>query len=246
MTNEEQDKKIALVTGATRGLGLETVRQLAAKGVRVLLGARDLQAGEAKAAPLRVEGLDVSPIAIDLNDEATIKSAAERIDAEFGRLDILVNNAAVMLDGDGFPSVADPQAIRDILDTNFVGTVIVTQAMLPLLKKSHHGRIVNVSSSVGSMWWNGDPGNPVPDNKWLGYAASKAAMNMLTVQLAYELRDTPIKVNSICPGYVKTEMNKGGGFLTIEEGARPSVQYALIGDDGPSGGFFTAEGARAW
>jgi NAD(P)-dependent dehydrogenase (short-subunit alcohol dehydrogenase family) len=246
MPGEEQETKIALVTGATRGLGLETVRQLATKGVRVLLGARDVQAGEARAAALRTEGLDVQRIAIDLNDAATINSAAKDIDARFGHLDILINNAGVMLDGDGFPSVADPQVIRDILDTNFVATVIVTQKMLPLLKKSKHGRIVNVSSSVGSMWWNGDPDNPVPDNKWLGYAASKAAMNMLTVQLAYELRDTAIKVNSICPGYVKTDMNKGGGFLTLEEGARPSVEYALIGDDGPSGGFFTSDGVRAW
>ncbi len=240
------EKKIALVTGGTRGLGFETVRQLGAKGVHVLLGAREIKAGEKKAAELRAEGYDVHPIAIDLKDVPSIKNAAKQIEAQYGRLDILVNNAGVMLDGDGFPSVADPQVIREILDINFVATVIITQSMLPLLKKSKHGRIVNVSSSVGSMWWNGDPNNPVPDNKWLGYAASKAAVNMLTVQLAYELRDTPIKVNSICPGYVKTEMNKGGGFLTIEEGARPSVHYALIGDDGPSGGFFTSEGPRAW
>ena len=240
------EKRIALVTGATRGLGFETARQLGAKGVRVLLGARDIKTGEKKAEELRAEGLDVLPIAIDLNDAATIESATKEIDARFGRLDILVNNAGVMHDDDGFPSIAPPQVIREILDVNFVATVIVTQAMLPLLKKSKHGRIVNVSSRVGSKWWNADPNNPVPDNKWLGYAASKASLNMLTVQLAYELRNTPIKVNSVCPGYVKTDMNKGGGFLTIEEGARPSVEYALLEEDGPTGSFFGSEGTIAW
>lgn len=244
--SDEQQKKIALVTGATRGLGFETVRQLATSGVRVLLGARDIHAGEAKAAELRAEGLDVRPIDIDLNNAATIDQAAKEIDVLFGRLDILVNNAGVMSDADGFPSVANPQSMRDVIEINFIATVIVTQNMLPLLRKSKHGRIVNVSSRVGSLWWNSDPDNSVPDNKWLGYAASKAAVNMLTVELAYELRDTPIKVNAICPGYVKTEMNKGGGFLTIEEGARPAVHYALIGDDGPTGGFFGGDGPIAW
>jgi NAD(P)-dependent dehydrogenase (short-subunit alcohol dehydrogenase family) len=244
--SDEQEKKIALITGATRGLGYETVRQIAARGIRVLLGARDIHSGEAKAAELRAAGLDVQSIAIDLNNAATIERAAKETDARFGRLDILVNNAGVMSDADGFPSVANPQAMRDVIETNFIATVIVTQNMLPLLKKSKHGRIVNVASRVGSLWWNSDPDNPVPDNKWLGYAVSKAAVNMLTVELAYELRHTAIKVNSVCPGYVKTEMNKGGGFLTIEEGARPAVHYALIGEDGPTGGFFGSDGRLAW
>ncbi|WP_118137625.1 SDR family oxidoreductase [Oceanicella sp. SM1341] len=241
------NKRIALVTGATRGLGLETARQLGQQGVTVLLGARNIEAGETQAALLRDDGLDVSVIRIDLKDEASISSAAEEIEQRHGRLDILVNNAGILLlEKDGFPSVADPVAMRETIEINFIATAIVTQKMLPLLRKSRAGRIVNVSSSLGSLWWNTDPNCPVPDNKWLGYCASKAAVNMLTVQLAYELRDTPIKVNAVCPGYVMTEMNQGGGYLSIEEGVRPAVEYALIGDDGPSGGFFTADGARAW
>lgn len=241
------NKRIALVTGATRGLGFETARQLGMQGVTVLLGARNIEAGETKAALLREEGLDVSAIGIDLKDEASMQSAPEEIERRFGRLDILVNNAGILLlEKDGFPSVADPAAMRETIEINFIATAIVTQKMLPLLRKAPAGRIVNVSSSLGSLWWNTDPNCPVPDNKWLGYCASKAAVNMLTVQLAYELRETPIKVNAVCPGYVMTEMNQGGGYLSIEEGVRPTVEYALIGDDGPSGGFFTADGARAW
>jgi NAD(P)-dependent dehydrogenase (short-subunit alcohol dehydrogenase family) len=244
---DNNQARIALVTGATRGLGFETARQLGKAGLTVLLGARDIEAGETKAASLRTEGLDVTAIGIDLKDQATIGQASEEIDRRYGRLDILVNNAGIMsLDRDGFPSVADPDAMRETIEVNFIATVIVVQKMLPLLRKSSAARIVNVSSSLGSLWWNTDPNCPVPDNKWLGYCASKAAVNMLTVQLAYELRDTPIKVNAVCPGYVKTEMNQGGGFLSIEDGVRPMVQYALVGDDGPSGGFFTAEGVREW
>lgn len=240
-------EKIALVTGATRGLGFETVRQLARNGVFVLLGARDLATGQEKAEALRAEGLAVEAIEIDLIRPETIEAAASTIGEQFGRLDILVNNAGILLlDTDDFPSVAAPQTLRDTLDVNFIGTVLVTQRMLPLIRKASNGRIVNVSSSVGSLWWNGDPGNPSPDVKWLGYAASKAAVNMLTIQLAFELRDTPIKVNSICPGYVMTDLNRGGGYVTIEDGVRASVRYALLNDAGPTGQFFNADGPINW
>ncbi|CAN7411548.1 SDR family oxidoreductase [Pararhizobium sp. LjRoot238] len=240
-------EKIALVTGATRGLGVETVRQLARNGVFVLLGARDLAAGQEKAEALRAEGLAVEAIEIDLIRPETIEAAASTIGDQFGRLDILVNNAGILLlDTDDFPSVAAPQTLRETLDVNFIGTVLVTQKMLPLIRKASNGRIVNVSSSVGSLWWNGDPGNPSPDVKWLGYAASKAAVNMLTIQLAFELRDTPIKVNSICPGYVMTDLNRGGGYVTIEDGVRASVRYALLNDAGPTGQFFNADGPINW
>lgn len=241
----QSDRKVALVTGATRGIGLETVRQLARRGLRVLLGARDLERGKARAAELTSEGLDVQAIRIDLEDEATIAAAARQIEQEHGRLDVLVNNAGIVVEGDGFPTKPSAAVLRKTMDTNFIGTVLVTQAMLPLLRRSPRGRIVNVSSTVGSLWWNADPQNPLPDNKWLGYAASKAAVNMLTVDLAYELRDTPIKVNAVCPGYVKTDLSPNG-YLTVEEGARAPVHYGLLGDDGPSGGFFTVDGPQHW
>jgi NAD(P)-dependent dehydrogenase (short-subunit alcohol dehydrogenase family) len=240
-------EKIALVTGATRGLGFETVRQLARNGVFVLLGARDLAIGQEKAEALRAQGLAVEAIEIDLNRPETIDAAASTVDEQFGRLDILVNNAGIlMLDTDDFPSVAALQTLRETLDVNFIRTVIVTQKLLPLIRKASSGRIVNLSSSVGSLWWNGDPGNPSPNVKWLGYAASKAALNMLTVQLAFELRDTPIKVNSVCPGYVMTDLNKGGGYVTIEDGVRASVKYALLDDTGPTGQFFNTDGPINW
>jgi NAD(P)-dependent dehydrogenase (short-subunit alcohol dehydrogenase family) len=242
MSNEQ---KIAFVTGASRGLGLETVRQLGARGAHVLLGSRNLDTGEARAAELRAGGLDVRPLALDLNRVETIKSAAQLIDAEYGRLDILINNAGIFIgDADGLPSVADPEAIRQTLNINFIATVVVTQHMLPLVMKSRAGRIVNVSSGVGSLSANGDRDNRSP--RWLGYAASKAALNLLTIQLAHELRNTPIKVNSVCPGYVRTDMNKGQGLLSVEEGVKAAIRFALLGVDGPSGGFFSTGGPIAW
>lgn len=240
-------QKIALVTGATRGLGFETARQLGREGVFILLGARDLASGKEKADTLRAEGLAVEAIEIDLNRPDTIDAAASSIGERFGRLDILINNAGILLlDTDDFPGVVATDAMRETLEVNFISTVIVTQKMLPLIRQAASGRIVNLSSSVGSLWWNGDPGNPNPNVKWLGYAASKAAVNMLTVQLAFELRDTPIKVNSICPGYVMTDLNRGGGYVTIEDGVKASVKYALLDDAGPSGRFFNTQGPINW
>lgn len=242
----QDDRKIALVTGATRGLGLETVRQLAAKGVRVLLGARNLEAGEAKAAKFRADGFDVQAIALDLDDAATVERAAKTIEAKYGRLDILINNAGIFLGGDGVTSSADFQAIQRTFNTNFLGTVMVTQAMLPLVKKSRQGRIVNVSSTIGSLAVSADPNSADPNHAFLGYAASKAALNMMTVQLAHELRNTSVKVNSICPGFVKTDMNNGEGAVTVEEGVTATMRYALLGEDGPSGGFFDSSGHIPW
>lgn len=240
-------EKIALVTGATRGLGFETVRQLARNGVFVLLGARDVATGQERAEALRAEGLAVEAIEIDLNRPETIDAAVSTIDQQFGRLDILINNAGILLlDTDDFPSVAPTQTLRETYEVNFIGAVLVTQKLLPLIRKAASGRIVNLSSSVGSLWWNGDPANPSPDIKWLGYAASKAALNMLTVQLAFELRDTPIKVNSVCPGYVMTDLNRGGGYVTIEDGVRASLKYALLDDAGPTGQFFNTNGLINW
>jgi NAD(P)-dependent dehydrogenase (short-subunit alcohol dehydrogenase family) len=153
--------KVALVTGATRGLGFETVRQLARTGVFVLLGARDLAAGQEKAAILQAEGLPVEAIEIDLNRAETIDATAAAIDVRFGRLDILINNAGILLLGtDDFPSVVDLQTMRDTYEVNFIGTVLVTQKLLPLIRQAPAGRIVNLSSSVGSLWWNGDAANP--------------------------------------------------------------------------------------
>lgn len=238
--------KIALVTGANKGIGFEIARQLAQAGVTVLMGARDLPRGQAAASELAQTGLAVEAIEIDLNDEKTITAAAAAISATHGRLDILVNNAGIVDAQDGPPTVATIAAARRLMETNFLGTLAVTQAMLPLLRQSTAGRIVNLSTTLGSLSVNGDPTSPYYEARLIGYNASKAALNMLTVQLAAELKDTPIVVNSVAPGYVKTDLTGGNGFMTPAEGARLPVEYALLGNDAVSGQFVAPEGHVAW
>lgn len=239
-------KKIALVTGANKGIGLEIARQLAQSNIAVLMGARDLQRGRDAASELASEGLDVQAIQIDLNDETTIAATAEKIAAKYGRLDILVNNAGIVDAADGPPSVATTAAARRLMETNFLGTLAVTQAMLPLLRQSRAGRIVNLSTTLGSLAINGDPTSPYYEARLIGYNASKAALNMLTVQLAAELKDTAIVVNAVAPGYVKTDLTGHNGFMTAEEGARLPVEYALLGDNAVSGRFVEPAGNAPW
>ncbi len=238
--------RIALVTGANKGIGLEIARQLAKAGVTVLMGARDLQRGQAAAGELAQAGLAVEAIEVDLNNEATITAAAAAISSRHGRLDILVNNAGIVDAEDGPPTVATVAAARRLMETNFLGTLAVTQAMLPLLRRSKAGRIVNLSTTLGSLAVNGDPTSPYYEARLMGYNASKAALNMLTVQLAAELKNTPIVVNSVAPGYVKTDLTGGNGFMTPEEGARLPVEYALLGADVVSGRFVAPDGPVAW
>lgn len=240
------DTRIALVTGANKGIGREIARQLAEANVTVIIGARDPERGKKAAAALTSRGLSAESIEIDLNDEATITAAAERIAAEHGRLDILVNNAGIVDAADGPPTTAATTAARRIMETNFIGTLAVTQAMLPLLRMSQAGRIVNLATTLGSLAINGDPSSPYYSARLIGYNASKAALNMLTVQLAAELADTPIVVNSVCPGYVKTDLTGQQGFMTPEEGARLPVTYALLGEDAVSGRFVEPDGDTPW
>ncbi len=181
---EKTPKKIALVTGANKGLGFEVARQLAAAGNTVLLGARNRALGEEAAATLKREGGDVRYLAVDLDDSATIAAAAQAIDGDFGHLDILVNNAGMAAQGDGLPSSVSLEAVERAFRVNFLGSVAVTQAMLPLLRKAPAASIVNVSSGLGSLTRSGDATWTHVAAKFLGYAASKAALNMLTVQLA--------------------------------------------------------------
>ena len=239
-------KKIALVTGANKGIGFEVARQLALSGCTVLLGARNRVLGEEAAARLKGEGGDVRYLAIDLEDSATIANAAQAIDADFGHLDILVNNAGIVVQGDGMPSSSSLDAIERTFRVNFLGSVAVTQAMLPLLRKAPSAGIVNVSSGLGSLTKSGDPAWTHVAAKYLGYAASKAALNMLTVQLAWELRDTAIKVNSVDPGYTATDLNHHQGTQTIPEGAAEIIRLALLADDGPTGTFSNTQGIIPW
>ena len=230
--------KIALVTGATRGIGFETVRGLAAAGVHTLLAGRDAARAEEAAARLRADGLPVEAITLDVTDDASIAAAVETVTSKYGKLDILVNNAGIVLDDATKPrSAQTAQVWRDTFDTNVFGLIAVTQAFLPLLHKSAAGRIVNVSSALGSITLHSDPAGPFAGFNLPAYNVSKSAVNAWTVQLAQELRDTTIKINTVHPGYVKTDMNKGGGELEIAEGAETSVAMALLDEAGPSGSF---------
>lgn len=239
-------ERIALVTGANKGIGLEIARQLAQAGITIIVGARDPARGQRAAADLSAAGHPVESVHLDLEDEATIAAAARWIADRHGQLDILVNNAGIVDAADGPPSTASTTAVRRLMATNFIGTLAVTQAMLPLLRKSPAGRIVNLASTLGSLALNGDPSSPYYAARLMGYNASKAALNMLTVQLAAELRDTPILVNSVSPGYVKTDLTGHNGYMTPEEGARLPVKYALLGADAVSGRFVEPDGGTPW
>jgi len=243
---QQHQGKIAFITGANKGIGYEVARQLGAHGITVLLGARTPHLGEAAAAKLKAEGADAHFLLLDVTKPETITQAAETIRSQFGRLDILVNNAGVVAKGDGPPSVADPQAVRDVLEVNFFGVLAVTQAMLPLVRKSLSGRIVMVSSGLGSLTWNADPNWSFAAVKPLGYNGSKAILNMLTVQLAWELKDTPIKVNTVNPGYTATDLNGHSGPQSIQEVAAETVRQSLVPDDAPTGGFFETGGIVPW
>jgi NAD(P)-dependent dehydrogenase (short-subunit alcohol dehydrogenase family) len=240
-------KRIALVTGGNKGIGLEISRNLSSAGCTVLLGARNVERGQQAVRQLGQAGLDdVHFIEIDVTRQDTITAAAQQIESRYGRLDILMNNAGVNLRGDGLPGAADLGVVQKVFDTNFFGAIRVVQAMFPLLHKSAAGRIVNVSSGLGSLALNSDPSWSSYNTKLIGYNASKAALNMLTVHLAYELRGTKIKVNSADPGYTKTDLNDNKGTQPVEVGAIEATRLALLDDNGPTGQSFSKDGPDPW
>ena len=235
----ETTGKIALITGANKGIGLETAKQLGKLGVTILVGARDLKKGEAAAEVLRGVGVDARAIKLDVVKAADRAAAAKFIEKEFGRLDILINNAAVMLDprDANYTSTTPSTVLRETFETNFFAVVELTQLLLPLIRKSAAGRIVNLSSILASLTLHATPGSFIYDAKTFAYDASKAALNSFTIHLAHELRGTKIKVNSAHPGWVKTEMGGAGAQMELVDGAKTSVQLATLPDDGPSGAY---------
>ncbi len=239
------DKKVALITGANKGIGREIARQLGAQGVTVLLGARDAQRGEDAAAALKQEGIDAHAVVLDVTDGASIAEAARRVESEFGRLDILINNAGIAVDN-APASEATLDTLRRTYETNVFGVVAVTQGLLPLLKKSEAGRVVNMSSGLGSLAQNSDPQWAFAAAKPLAYNSSKAALNMVTVLFAAELKDTGIKVNAADPGYTATDLNQNSGPRTVAQGATAAVRLALLPADGPTGGYFDEDGTVPW
>jgi NAD(P)-dependent dehydrogenase (short-subunit alcohol dehydrogenase family) len=235
------EKKVAFITGGNRGIGLETARQLAQTGVKVIIGSRNEEAGKAEAKKLQAEGLDVDAIRFDITKSSDYKEAYDYFDKNFGKLDILINNAGVAKEPFGSPnnaSVVSQAVLRETFDTNFFGTIELTQSLLPLIKKAPEGRIVNLSSILGSLALHADPKSPIYEFNALAYDASKTALNAFTVHLAQELSKTKIKVNSAHPGWVKTEMGTDAAPMEIPDGAKTSVQLATLAADGPTGGYF--------
>ena len=245
MTEKSLQGRVALVTGANKGIGLEIARQLAAAGATALIGARDRERGERAAKALAADQLDARFIRIDVTEHSSIDQAASRIERDFGRLDILVNNAGIGIDN-APPSRLEMEVLRRTYETNFFGVFAVTQVMLPLLRKSDAARIVNISSGLGSLTQNSDPGYRYAGAKLLAYNSSKSALNALTIQFAHELRDTPIKVNSAHPGWVKTDMGGEQAPLEVDAGAKTSVLLATLPADGPTGKFMHLHDEMPW
>jgi NAD(P)-dependent dehydrogenase (short-subunit alcohol dehydrogenase family) len=245
------DTTITLVTGANKGIGREIATQLAALGHTVVIGARSAELGEKAAAELRATGADVTSVVLDVTDPASAAAAATAVEARHGRIDALVNNAGIAappgseLDGQR-PSAADVDVIRRVFDTNFFGVITVTNALLPLLRRSAAPRIVNVSSVTGSLSTMSDPESPAAHLVSAGYVPSKTALTALTVQYAKELRPDGILVNAVCPGYCATDLNDHSGYRTAAQGAVAAVRMATIAADGPTGTFTNDEGTLPW
>ena len=245
---------VALITGGNRGLGLQTARELVQQGIHVILGCRDIEKGNAVALALRKQGHLVDAMRIDVADFSTHREAYDEIKKSFGRLDILVNNAGVWkesptsssFNGQTQTSTLPMELLRETFETNFFGTVALTQTLLPLIRQSSAGRIVNVSSIMGSLTLHSDPASTIFPHKVFAYDASKTALNAFTVHLAHELRDTPIKVNSAHPGWVKTDMGGDGADLDVAEGGKTSAWLATLPVDGPTGGYFYLGKSLPW
>jgi NAD(P)-dependent dehydrogenase (short-subunit alcohol dehydrogenase family) len=234
--------KSALVTGANKSIGFEVARQLAQKGIYVYLGSRNLENGMAAVNKLKAEGLNsVEALQLDITDDASVKNARAEMGRRTKSLDILINNAGIY---GGYPQTALDSTIdqfKNAYDANVYGVVRVTQAFIDLMKKSAEPRIVNVSSSQGSITLHSDPSYKYYDYKGAVYLSSKSALNMYTVVLAYELRESDFKINAVCPGYTKTDFNGHRGPGSVEDAGRRIIKYALIDKDGPTGKFFSEE-----
>jgi NAD(P)-dependent dehydrogenase (short-subunit alcohol dehydrogenase family) len=244
--------KIAVITGANRGLGFATARRLSQSGVKVIVGARSRAKGEDAVDRLRREGLDCEPLHIDVDSPASVREAAELVEQEHGRIDILVNNAGILPEATAsdVDRPLDLRLVRETFETNVFGTISVTNEFLPLLRRSASGRIVNVSSTMGSLTDQTDPSSPYYGLLVPAYQMSKAALNGFTIALSKALTDTSIKVNSVCPGWVQTDLggaeNRAAAPTTADEAAQIVVDMASIPEDGPTGQFVDRQGTVAW
>jgi NAD(P)-dependent dehydrogenase (short-subunit alcohol dehydrogenase family) len=244
--------KIAVITGANRGLGFATARRLGQSGVHVIVGARTLASGEHAADRLRREELDCEALHIDIDSPASVRGAAELVEQQHGRIDILINNAGILPEAtaSNIDRPLDLRMFRETFETNVFGTISVTKAFLPLLRRSASGRIVNISSTMGSLTDQADPSSAYYGLVVPAYQMSKAALNGLTIALSKALTDTSIKVNSVCPGWVQTDLggpeNRAAAPTTANDAAQIVVEMASIPDDGPTGQFVDRAGIVAW
>jgi NAD(P)-dependent dehydrogenase (short-subunit alcohol dehydrogenase family) len=244
--------KIAFITGGNRGLGFQTALELGKLGIKVVIGSRDLAQGEQALAKLRAEKVDADVLLFDITRSASHQAAFSFFQSKYGHLDILVNNAGIA--AGKFPGTGPEHRAGDVqmdllhkvFETNFFSQVALTKALLPLIRKSEAGRIVNLSSILGSLTLQADPNSAIYHAKSFAYDASKSALNAFTVHLAYELRDTKIKVNSAHPGWVKTDMGGSQAPLELSEGGKTSAALATVPEDGPTGGFFHLNERIAW
>jgi NAD(P)-dependent dehydrogenase (short-subunit alcohol dehydrogenase family) len=255
MSEQTTHQRVALVTGANKGIGRGVAEQLAALGMTVLIGARSPWRGAEAAAALRAAGGDAHAVTLDVTDQTTVQEVAKQVEERFGHLDVLINNAGITGSGqvspedayDQVPSVVDLDMVRAVFETNVFGVIAVTNAMLPLLRRSPAPRIVNVSSHAASLTITSDPDSPLaglPTSA--AYTPSKSALTSLTVQYANELRKDGILINAAAPGYVDTESNNHSGHLTPAQGAAVVARLATLGADGPTDGFFSEDGSVPW
>jgi NAD(P)-dependent dehydrogenase (short-subunit alcohol dehydrogenase family) len=238
--------KIALVTGANKGIGKEIARQLGELGYHVLVGSRDLARGEAAVKEFVADGIKAEAIQLEVTDEQSVRAAATTIQRNHGRIDVLLNNAAIIPEGDTAASVIAADVLRAAYETNVIGLVLTTNAMLPLLRKAEGARVVNMSSELASLTRVGDPESRMSMVLTLGYNSSKAAVNMVTVMLANELRSTGILVNAADPGNCATDMGGWDAPRTPSQGAAVAVRLATLAPDGPTGELHTEAGRLPW
>ncbi|HZZ39425.1 MAG TPA: SDR family oxidoreductase [Acidobacteriaceae bacterium] len=242
-------EKVAFITGGNKGLGFETARQLGKLGVAIVIGSRDAAKGKAAAEKLKAEGVQAEAVRFDITKTADYKEVYSYLDRKYGHLDILINNAGVSKEefmAGNNTSGTSAEVLHETFDTNFFGAVQLTQTLLPLIRKAPAGRIVNLSSILGSLALHADPNSPIYNAKAFAYDASKAALNSFTIHLAHELRDTKIKVNSAHPGWVKTDMGTDAAPMEIPDGAKTSVALATLPDDGPSGAYIHLDQTLPW
>jgi NAD(P)-dependent dehydrogenase (short-subunit alcohol dehydrogenase family) len=243
------EKKVALISGANKGIGLETGRQLGKLGYTVLLGSRDALKGEVAARQLRDDGVDARVVKLDVVKQADIDAVVKLVENEFGKLDALVNNAGVMIEKSWTKNSTSETKVADLratFETNLFAVLALTQALLPSLKKAEAARIVNVSSILGSVSLQAAKDSPTYGTKLFAYNSSKAALNVFTIHLAHELLGTKIKVNSAHPGWVQTDMGGSAAPMNVVEGAKTEVQLATLPENGPTGGFFHLGETIAW